>query len=139
MSAAVAASGGVELWHGVGVTPEAPDLRRVFTDGDTHDVSARRPHRAPARDLSTARDGPLECVALGTPHFSFANSRHCIACSTAGAVKPGLTSMSPPAASSASLIAADGWLADLERAGITIVTMSAPITRRPCAAQKAAS
>jgi predicted aconitase len=30
VSAAVAASGGVELWHAVGRTPEAPDLDRAF-------------------------------------------------------------------------------------------------------------
>jgi predicted aconitase len=69
ISSAAASSGGVELWHGCGITPEAPDLSTVFTAGELHRVTAddlRRAHR----ELTTAADGPLDAVALGTPHFS---------------------------------------------------------------------
>ncbi|MGI9464001.1 MAG: aconitase X [Aestuariivirgaceae bacterium] len=72
VSAAVAASGGVELWHGVGVTPEAPSLEAA--------LQGRKPAQiidvtiadlAGARgQLSSGSDGPLNMVALGTPHFS---------------------------------------------------------------------
>ncbi|MFO1131259.1 MAG: aconitase X [Hyphomicrobiales bacterium] len=51
---AAASSGGVELWHGVGVTPEAPELPAVFRGGEAVRVTAEdlaRSHRA----LSTAR------------------------------------------------------------------------------------
>ncbi len=71
LSAAVAASGGVELLHGVGVTPEAPTLHAVFRSArrlrvTTDDLTAAH------QELSTGRDGPLDAVALGTPHFSLA-------------------------------------------------------------------
>ncbi len=69
ISSAAASSGGVELWHGVGVTPEAPTLETVFSGGEAHIVTAGDLHRA-HRELSTAGDGPLDAVALGTPHFS---------------------------------------------------------------------
>jgi predicted aconitase len=69
MSTAVASSGGVELWHGVGVTPEAPRLEAVFTSGENHMIT-RDDLLAAQSQLSTARDGPLDMVALGTPHFS---------------------------------------------------------------------
>jgi predicted aconitase len=69
VSTAVASSGGVELWHGVGVTPEAPDLDVVFSRGDRHTLTRDDLVTAQAQ-LSTAGDGPLDMVALGTPHFS---------------------------------------------------------------------
>ena len=69
VSTAVASSGGVELWHGVGVTPEAPVLEAVFTSGDIHTLTRDDLITAQAQ-LSTSRDGLLDMVALGTPHFS---------------------------------------------------------------------
>jgi predicted aconitase len=69
VSTAVASSGGVELWHGVGVTPEAPELSTVFDEGQTFQLSRDDLAVAQAQ-LSTSRDGPLDMVALGTPHFS---------------------------------------------------------------------
>ena len=69
VSTAVAASGGVELWHGVGVTPEAASLDSVFTRGDVYIITRDDLITAHAQ-LSTGRDGSLDMVALGTPHFS---------------------------------------------------------------------
>jgi predicted aconitase len=74
ISTAVASSGGVELWHGVGVTPEAPQLEAVFGRGETYAVSAQDLAAAQAQ-LQTGRDGPLDMVALGTPHFSASEFR----------------------------------------------------------------
>jgi predicted aconitase len=69
VSTAVAASGGVELWHGVGVTPEAHHLEAVFSGRDSHIVTPDDLVAAQSQ-LQSARDGPLDMVALGTPHFS---------------------------------------------------------------------
>jgi predicted aconitase len=69
VSTAVASSGGVELWHGVGITPEAKSLEAVFKRGDIHRLTREDLITAQAQ-LSTGRDGPLDMVALGTPHFS---------------------------------------------------------------------
>lgn len=74
VSTAVASSGGVELWHGIGVTPEAPLLEAVFTSGDVHSLTRDDLVTAQSQ-LSTARDGPLDMVALGTPHFSASEFR----------------------------------------------------------------
>ncbi len=73
VSAAAAAAGGVEHWHGIGRTPEAPDQQTAFAGHEpaqtvhlTLDTLA-----AARRSLTSASDGPVEMVALGTPHFSF--------------------------------------------------------------------
>lgn len=72
ISAAAASSGGVEHWHGVGITPDAPDMETAF--GGLAPQAAHKITRADlraARDaLSAGRDGPLDMVQLGTPHFS---------------------------------------------------------------------
>ena len=74
LGAAAAAKGAVGLFHIVGVTPEAPSLeaacqgkppeRRIALSADM----IRR-----ARDsLTTSKDDAIDCVALGSPHFSLA-------------------------------------------------------------------
>jgi predicted aconitase len=72
ISAAAAAAGGVEHWHGIGRTPEAPDffqpsLIQINIESKQYfdDLAAAR------RQLTSASDGPVSMVALGTPHFSF--------------------------------------------------------------------
>jgi predicted aconitase len=71
--AAAASSGGVAMFHVVGVTPEAPDLATAIGDGAPSDrltVTLTDLRRA-RRDLSTGRvDASLGGVSLGTPHAS---------------------------------------------------------------------
>jgi hypothetical protein len=72
MSAAVASSGRVALFHIVGVTPEAPTLEAAFLgrapeDTRAIDVAALRDAR---RELTTADGRELDMVILGSPHFS---------------------------------------------------------------------
>jgi predicted aconitase len=69
VSTAVASSGGVELWHGAGVTPEASALDAVFAGGETYVVGGDDLLTAQAQ-LQSGQDGALDMVALGTPHFS---------------------------------------------------------------------
>ncbi len=72
LGAAAASSGGVALFHVAGVTPEAPTLDAAFqgrppeaiVDVTLDDL------RAELGVLSTAPDGPINVVALGSPHFS---------------------------------------------------------------------
>jgi predicted aconitase len=119
ISSAAAAAGGVELWHGVGVTPEAPDLVSVYGGGEAitvtgDDLLARH------RELSTARDGPLDAVALGTPHFSFSEFAETMRILDGRKVRSGLPVMISTSRGVRQIIAARGWLAELERAGITV-------------------
>jgi predicted aconitase len=71
--AAAASSGGVEMYHLVGVTPEAPTRETAFganTPGETlHFGQAER--RATWEKLNTtARDPKVDYVMLGCPHYS---------------------------------------------------------------------
>jgi predicted aconitase len=119
ISAAAAASGGVELWHGVGVTPEAPHLAEVFSGGQTIVVTTDDLRRAQG-ELSTAQDGPLDAVALGTPHFSFAEFAEVVKLLDGRRVKAGLPCFISTSRAVRQIIAAKGWLAVLEAAGIQI-------------------
>ncbi|HEY2268387.1 MAG TPA: aconitase X catalytic domain-containing protein [Streptosporangiaceae bacterium] len=70
--AAAASSGGVGLFHVVGVTPEAPTLAAVG-GGNLPAVPVSAADIRAARDrLSTTRGATLDAVSLGTPHFSLA-------------------------------------------------------------------
>ncbi|MDN5761808.1 MAG: aconitase X catalytic domain-containing protein [Microlunatus sp.] len=72
LGATAASSGGVALFHVVGVTPEAPTLDAVLVPG-APTVSVRAGDLRAARDqLSTATGDRLDAVSLGTPHFSLA-------------------------------------------------------------------
>ena len=75
LGAAAASSGGVGLFHAVGVTPEANSLEEAFQgDVPVEVVEVRLADLAKARsDLSTAEEGAkLDAVVLGCPHFSYA-------------------------------------------------------------------
>ena len=77
ISAAGAASGGVAMFHAIGVTPEAPDTETAYQGRAPERSLAVTPrHLAEAkRALSPARRGKLDMVALGTPHFSLTEFR----------------------------------------------------------------
>lgn len=117
---AAASSGGVELWHGVGLTPEAPDLASIFSSGETFTVTADDLRRAQA-ELSTARDGPLNAVALGTPHFSFTEFADLVRLLDGRRVKNDLTMIVSTSRGVREALVARGWLAELERQGVRIV------------------
>jgi hypothetical protein len=121
VSAAVAASGGVELWHGVGVTPEAPSVEAVFSGGEVHDIMPN--DLAIARDaLSSGRDGPLDMVALGTPHFSPTEFAELVRLLNGRKIKPGLVFYVSTSRFVRDFVQAKGWIGELEKAGVTIVT-----------------
>jgi predicted aconitase len=123
VSAAVAASGGVELWHAVGRTPEAPDLdaafrgrkpAAVYNIGNDDLISAHR-------QLSSGRDGPLAMVALGTPHFSLSEFAELTSHLSGRGVRSGLKLYVSTSRFIRDLASARGWIDALERAGATIV------------------
>ena len=74
LGAAAASSGAVALFHAVGLTPEASTLEAALQGlppEETRVVRGSDLDRA-RRSLSTAPDGPIDVVALGSPHFSLA-------------------------------------------------------------------
>lgn len=76
LGAGAASSGGVALFHAIGLTPEAPTLEAAF-GGNAYErfpVTLRELNEARA-DLSSADGLQLDAVVLGSPHFSL---RECI-------------------------------------------------------------
>ena len=70
--AAAAATGAVALTHIAGVTPEAPDAATALGQAPPEEtIRVTREMVVDARDrLSLAGPGPIDCVSLGSPHFS---------------------------------------------------------------------
>jgi predicted aconitase len=123
VSAAVAAAGGVELWHAVGRTPEAPDLDRAFqgrTPEGSFQVSAADLLRA-QKELSSASDGALAMVALGTPHFSYAEFAEVVALLDERKINQHLSFYISTSRFIRDLAHARGWIDVLERSGVKIV------------------
>jgi predicted aconitase len=74
LGAASASSGAVALFHAIGITPEAATYDDAFQGAHpetTIEVTVPRLRETLAH-LSTAPDGPIDVVALGSPHFSLA-------------------------------------------------------------------
>lgn len=71
--AAAASSGGVEMYHMVGITPEAPSVERAFganRPGETftYDAAARRRIYEALNGVGQSTD--VDFVMLGCPHYS---------------------------------------------------------------------
>ncbi len=123
ISAAAAAAGGVEHWHGIGRTPEAPDIATAF--------GGKQPHRVETvtldglaharRELTSASDGPVTMIALGTPHFSFTEFAALVPLIEGRKVKDGVKLSISTSRHVRDLAAAKGWIDALEAAGAEIV------------------
>ncbi len=75
LGAAAASSGSVEMFHAVGITPEAPDLETALHGArDAEELDLTREMLSDAWDrMSSAAEGEkLGVVILGCPHFSYA-------------------------------------------------------------------
>lgn len=123
ISAAAAAAGGVEHWHGIGRTPEATDISSVAVDAKQLRVETiTLDDLAGARNqLTSATDGPVSMVALGTPHFSFTEFAALVPLLAGRKVRNGVKLSISTSRHVRDLIAVKGWLADLERAGADIM------------------
>jgi len=77
LGAAAASSGAVALFHIVGVTPEAPDLKAAFHGREPQrTIDVHLPMlKAAYRELTSTDSDELHMVVLGSPHFSLAEFR----------------------------------------------------------------
>jgi predicted aconitase len=114
---ASAASGGVELLHVVGVTPEAPTLEAVSRAREIVHLTTDDLIQA-HKELSTVQDGSLDCIALGTPHFSITEFGALIELLGGRRVKTSM--LVSTSRGIREMLVAKGWLEILERAGIQI-------------------
>jgi predicted aconitase len=74
LGAAAASSGGVALYHIVGITPEAPDREAAFQGNLPQQIYpvTLEDLRQSWQALNTADGEDLDLVVLGSPHFSLA-------------------------------------------------------------------
>ena len=116
ISAAAAAAGGVEHWHGIGRTPEAPDRNTAFAglEPDQTVSVTLDTLSAARRSLTSARDGPVEMVALGTPHFSFTEFASLVPMLQGRTVHPGTKLYISTSRHVRDLAAQNGWIECLE-------------------------
>jgi cis-L-3-hydroxyproline dehydratase len=72
--AATASSGGVALFHMVGITPEAPSLEAAFQGNVPRQMTGINMEdlRQSRRELTHTDSNRLDMVVLGSPHFSLA-------------------------------------------------------------------
>jgi predicted aconitase len=118
MSTAVAASGGVELWHGEGLTPEASHAEAVYAGQTFIKVTGDDLASAQAQ-LTTVSDGPLDLVAFGTPHFSASEFRDFMAALDDRKVK--CSTVITTSRFVMGWLREKGWDAALTAAGVTVV------------------
>lgn len=124
LGAAAASSGSVAMFHAVGLTPEAPTLEAAT--GSAADPPRVRVSRADLdaamAGLGTTTNGPIDAVALGTPHASVAEFGRLHA---AIAEAPGSLAVECTVSTSREVLAEitrRGWADDLAVAGVTVVT-----------------
>lgn len=72
LGAATASSGAVALFHAVGITPEAATIDEAFQNQPPEKIIpvTMTDLKATLAHLGTVPDGPVNVVALGSPHFS---------------------------------------------------------------------
>jgi predicted aconitase len=135
LGAAAASSGSVGLFHAVGVTPEAPTLEAAFHGTDparTIEVTTERIAQA-RESLTTASDGELHAVSVGTPHFSLSEFERLVGLLDGAHIADGVAFYVSTGRSVLAEAEARGWADVCERAGITIVadtcTYVTPILR----------
>ncbi len=123
VSAAAAAAGGVEHWHGIGRTPEAPNQDTAFAGLEPAQTIAITLGTlgAARRSLTSASDGPVAMVALGTPHFSFTEFAELVPMLQGRKVDPATKLYISTSRHVRDLAAQKGWIDALEQAGAGII------------------
>lgn len=123
LGAAAASSGAVALFHAIGLTPEAATAEAAF-QGQPADkiITITLDDLRATRDrLATAPDGPIEVVALGSPHFSPAEFDQLIPLLADYQPNPAIEFIVCTNRVVEAWLRNRGWLAQLEAAGVQIV------------------
>lgn len=122
--AAAASSGGVGLFHVVGVTPEAPTLDAVCADPDSVErVALTRTDLISARsELITATGDSVDAVTVGTPHCSLSELTRLADLVRGRRVHPDVAFYASTGRTVLSQAAELGIVEVCERAGVQFVT-----------------
>ncbi len=122
IGAAAASSGSVGMFHAVGSTPEAPTLEEALGGKEPGTTIVVEPNdlRRARDQLSTTRTQDLGAVSIGTPHYSIDEFQHLIPLvADRRFIVPFYVSTGRAVLEE---VQRRGWLSNLEKAGIQIVT-----------------
>jgi predicted aconitase len=124
LGAAAASSGAVGLFHAIGITPEAATMEAALQGRQPQAVVEVTPTllRRAGDDLSTAHEGSITAVSLGTPHMSLAEFERLMPLLEGLRLHPGVGLYVSTGRDVLSEVRSRGWLHFLESAGATIVT-----------------
>ena len=123
IAAAGAASGGVAMFHVLGVTPEAPDAETAYqgrTPERIQKVTATHLDEAKAL-VSSVRSGPVNMMALGTPHFSYDEFQRLAVLIDGRKVHPDVTFYVSTSRFVAQMVQDSGAMDIIERAGVQVL------------------
>lgn len=135
LGAASATSGAVAMFHAVGITPEATTLVEAFCgrEPDTNVTINLDLLRDTLGELSTAPDGAIDVVALGSPHYSLAEFAVLLEQLASATLNPSVQFIVCTNRLALTELKNRGWLAELESAGVQVVVdtcvVVAPIAR----------
>ena len=123
LGAAAASSGGVALFHAIGVTPEAPTLNAAFQGRPPEAISdvTLDDLKSTLGVLSTAPDGPIQVVALGSPHFSLDEFARLLPLVEAHPPRPEVEFIVCTHRLALAALQQRGWLARLRACGVQVI------------------
>lgn len=123
IAAAAATAGSVDMFHVVGITPEAPTLddalggRTAVTETAVTAELLDETNQA----LSTRPSGKLNAVCIGTPHFSVGEFAELVNYLDGRTCNPDLVVLATTSREVAAEIQLRGWTTTLEASGVQVV------------------
>lgn len=124
LGAAAASSGGVALFHAVGITPEARTLEEALGNNRTAPrtkVTKRMLAEIHTSLSSGPPNGPIDAVSIGTPHFSIAECAQLVRILQQSPTQFRVDFYVSTSRAVLEEVRHQGWYDTCERAGITFV------------------
>lgn len=122
ISAAAASSGAVEMYHAIGLTPEAPDIETATRGGECPRIPVSRGDLMDARrEMEGFGCGKIDAVAIGTPHASLTELEALIGLLAGRKIRTGVNLFVQTNRFVREIAERKGWLATLEGAGAVCV------------------
>ncbi len=131
MSATACSSGGMALFHMIGITPEAPDRRTAFGSREPEEI-----HELHLKDIQKAEaalssnDETVDAVLLGCPHCSYNEAVRIRDLFRGRKVHDNIACWLFTARTTRTMLENSGVLADLIRSGVNVFTDGCPLEVR---------
>jgi predicted aconitase len=123
-SAAAASSGAVGLFHIIGVTPEAPDIKTCFRNGKPKDTVAVTPDMIDSAEsrLNQGACAMPDLITLGCPHYSVEEFKTLEKYLGARKIKSGIEFWVFTSRKTYAFIKKENLLGRIERSGVKVFT-----------------